>query len=174
MKFTLVVSVVGALECLLAISLFLWYRLAIYPALEHCNPNLSLQPATACECTSGFIDPPSLRTTIHQFVGVSDCSSFGYVISTFHWALFSLYGTGVVLSILAGVLAAKRLYLSGMCGKSGVYAVTPQPTTPLPDMVSQQPFVASPAHLVPTAAGASQSAPNLPGFTLNQRQVITT
>lgn len=151
-------------ECLLAISLFLWYRETISPALRHCSPNLPLQSAVTCECTSGFVDPPSLRTTIHQFKGVSDCSSFADKLDSFHWALLSLHAVGVLVTALAGFLAARRLHSFGVCGKSGVYAVTPEPdqAPPTPDLAPSQQV--SPVHEV---MATSRHSP--PGFPLSQR-----
>ena len=174
MWFTLLVSLLAIVECLLALSLRLWYRNTVFPSLQDCTADLTsaspLRSGVTCECTDGlFVDPPSLRVTIHRFAGVSDCSSLGSVLGWFHWALLGLYGAGGILSALAVFLAARRLHSFGVFGKSGVYAVTPKPTTPTPDITTnqQQPFVASPAHSVPPSAGIM--SPALPGFILNQR-----
>ncbi len=185
-------SIVGVLECLLAISLFIWYRVDVSPALQSCFPDLTSLPSSGggpssirpmtCECTSGFIDPPSLRTSIHHFMGVSDCSSLGEVLGAFHWALLALYTFGIALAILAGILAARRLHESGACcGKSGAYNVTPEPTTPtlssaaggggLPSHVPVAPSVmSSPTHAHMRALStAPSSGSTLPGFSLTQR-----
>ena len=102
------------------------------------------------------------------------------------------------LAILTGFLAAQRLHSSGVCGKSGVYAVTPERNTPVPDSAGSHPLyaTASPRHAVGGGGGGGVSsggggggggggissgggggsgggghfaAANLPGFTLNQR-----
>lgn len=169
--FTLLVSLFAIVECLLAASLCLWYRATVFPSLRDCTPDLTsaspVRSGVTCECANGFVDPPSLRVTIHRFSGVSDCSSLGDVLGLFHWVLLGLYSAGGILSAMAGFLAARRLHSFGVLGKSGVYAVTPKPTTPTPDMAANQPFVASPSRSVPPSAGLV--AATLPGFILNQR-----
>ena len=175
-------SIVGVLECLLAISLFLWYRVDISPALQNCAPDLTsggdgysnglFQQPITYECMSGFVDPPSLRTSIHHFGGVSDCSTLGGVLGTFHWTLLALYAVGIALAVLAGVLAIKRLHASGACcGKSGAYAVTPEPTTPTLSGISHFQAVSSPTHAarIYALSTAPSSGSTLPGFSVTQR-----
>ena len=191
-------SVVGVLECVLAISLFLWFHVDVSPVLQNCFPDLTSLPSDAgpsspmllhqpvtCECTSGFIDPPSLRTSIHHFRGVSDCSSLGGVLGAFHWALLALYILGISLAVVAGVLAIRRLHASGACcGKSGAYAVTPEPNTPTPSSaaggggggsvlhpVTYAPsMMSSPSHAHMRALStAPSSGSTLQGFNVTQR-----
>lgn len=172
----------GVMESILAISLFLWYRATIYPALHQCTPDLTplslaprpppVHPAMRCECVGGFVDPPSLHTTVYKFTSVSDCSALGDSLGVFHWVLVGLYSAGIFLAVFAGVLAIRRLHSSGVCGKSGVYAVTPERTTPVPDLAGSHQIYAtvSPGHSVGVAtSGGSHSVGILPGFTLNQR-----
>jgi len=127
---------VAALDCILSLLLILWYQTTIAPTLSSCSP-VHLSPlasismaTTSCECASGFTDPPSLRATVRHFVGVSDCSLLSRRIAYFHWILFTLYSAGTGLAVLVGGLAGKRLHVLGVCGNSGVYSVTPEPTTP--------------------------------------------
>lgn len=140
--FTLVLSVFGVFESVLAICFFLWYRATVQPTFHQCTPDLtSLSPPfsshpaprqlVTCECIRGFVDPPTLRTTVHRFAGVSDCSELGGVLEVFRWVLLGLYSAGVLLTLLACFLSARRLHSSGVCGKSGVYAVTPQRSSPV-------------------------------------------
>ncbi len=170
--FTLLLSVSTLVECLLAASLSLWYRVSVFPSLRTCSPDLTspLRPHhVTCECTGGFIDPPSLNVVAHSFAGASDCTSLADVLSVFHWVLLGLYAAGAILSVLAAFLAARRLHSLGVFGKSGVYAVTPKPTTPTPDnMTTQHLLIGSPSHSVPFSA--TLPASTMPGFILNQRQ----
>ena len=153
------------LECLLAVSLCLWYRFTIFPSFRDCTPDLTSPSTVTCECTSDFIDPPSLRTTVHRFMDVSDCSSLGGLLGLFHWVMLGLYSVGVFLASLSGFLAARRLHSFGVFGKSGVYAVTPKPNTPTPNLAANQQL--SPSHLVPMSA--TLPTHTLPGFILNQK-----
>ncbi len=41
-----------------------------------------------------------------------------------------LYVIGFSISIVIAVLAGRQLHVLGICGNSGVYSVTPEPTTP--------------------------------------------
>ena len=152
----------------------MWYREIISPALQNCFPDLTSStppyPEVTCECNHEFIDPPSLRITVHHFVGVSDCSSLSNSLSAFQWVLLTLYSIGVILSILVGCLTVKKLHSLGVCGKSGVYSVTPQVATPPPDStISCQPSLTLPGN-----PSNHSTASTLPGFTLNRSAIILT
>ena len=140
------------------------------PSLSNCSPSYSsssmnIHPLlTTCECASDFTDPPSLHATIRYFAEVSDCALLRSKITLFHWVLFGLYGVGALLSVVIGGLAGKRLHFLGVCGNSGVYSVTPEPTTP----TDPSPAVFPVSH--PCVSHTSNGVGHLPvGTTVNQR-----
>ena len=156
-------SIIATFYCLLAIALSVWYLMTISPVLDRCTPTLSLGHHTAssqtqCECSSGFINPPSLRRIVYHFDGVSDCGSLREMLQLFQYVLLGLYSLGVVLSISVSVSSSKKLHSLGVCGKSGVYVVTPEPSPPTPvsSLVSRQhSFLSSHPSHAPVYAGLS-------------------
>ena len=125
-------------EALLAVALSVWYSEATLPALQSCTPqSFFSQPPHTCECSIGFINPPSLLRTVYRFHGVSNCSQFGMWLRTIHRILHALYSTGVVLSLVVIITACKKLHSAGFCGKSGIYLVGHSGTMQLPVSLRQ-------------------------------------
>lgn len=121
MVFTLVLSIVVVGEALLAVALSVWNVTSVYVALQNCNPqSFFSQPPLTCECSAGFIDPPSLLRTVYRFSGVSDCSWLGRGVVSIHSLLLALYCTGAGVSLVLMAAASKKLYAAG---KSGIYLV---------------------------------------------------
>lgn len=83
----------------------------------------------ACACSEGFINPPSLMRTVYRFDSVSDCTMLGGTLRVFHNSITALYGVGALLAFLLAVGASKTLHSLGVCRESGVYVVTPAPST---------------------------------------------
>ena len=141
MWFTLASSVAATCECLLAVALTVWYSMSISPILYDCDREfVNGRSTSTCECSRGFIDPPSLERIVYRFRDVSDCESLGETLSFFHNVLLAMFVVGGALSILVAIFAIKRLNSLGVCGKSGVYVVTPEVehSDPTPVSVSSQ------------------------------------
>ena len=121
MVFTLVLSIVVVGEALLAVALSVWNVTSVFVALQNCNPqSFFSQPPFTCECSAGFIDPPSLLRTVYRFSGVSDCSWLERGMVSIHSLLLALYCTGAGVSLVLMAAASKKLYAAG---KSGIYLV---------------------------------------------------
>lgn len=119
--FTLVLSLLAVGEALLAVALSVWYVTSVFIALQNCDPqSFFSQPPFTCECSAGFIDPPSLLRTVYRFSGVSDCGWLGRGVVSIHSVLLALYCTGAGVSLVLMATAGKKLYSAG---KSGIYLV---------------------------------------------------
>lgn len=147
--FTLVVAIVAGVEALLAAAMSVWYSQDTFPALEKCSSTFPLPTNDSfrtCECSTGFIDPPSLRRVVYTFERVSgSCSDIKTSLVTFTYVLLGLYCVGAGMSILLVLAACRKLHSLGLFGKSGIYLVTPEvnsgPTATT--NVSRQPSFAS-------------------------------
>ena len=127
----------------------IWYSMVVAPAFDHCSPEFIQGRSTStCECSLGFINPPSLRRVVYRFKNVSDCGDLGEMLSFFRNVLLAMFAVSAFLSILVVVFAAKRLNSLGVCGKSGVYVVTPDEQsgpTPISSNLNSQRPSASPS-----------------------------
>ena len=125
--FTFASSVTATCECLLAVALTVWYSMSISPILDQCDPEFVQGRSTStCECSHGFIDPPSLKRVVYRFRNVSNCDSLGDMLGFFHNVLLAMFAVGGALCIFVSIFAIKKLRSIGVCGKSGVYVVTPE------------------------------------------------
>ena len=167
--FTLATSITATCECLLAVALTVWYSVTVMPILDHCDPEfIQGKSTTTCECSLGFIDPPSLKRVVYRFKNVSDCEALGEMLNFFNNVLLALFSVGAVLSVLVAVFAIKKLNSLGACGKSGVYVVTPDQSLPTPVSLDSQRPSPSFSHRSVTAPSSS----NYAGFsTTSQRYV---
>ena len=146
-------------EALLAVALSVWYSEVTLPALQSCTPqSFFTQPPHTCECSVGFINPPSLLRTVYRFNGVSNCSEFGMWVRTIHRVLHALYSTGVVLSLVGIIMACKKLHSAGFCGKSGIYLVS------LSGLMWPHPQALRPRLSVPDFAPQLQSCETISGM----------
>lgn len=156
--FSFASSVTATCECLLAVALTVWYSMSISPILNHCDPEFVRGRSTStCECSRGFINPPSLKRVVYRFRDVSDCDGLGDMLGFFHNVLLAMFAVGGALSIFVALFSIKKLRSIGVCGKSGVYVVTPEveQSDPTPVSVnSQQP---SPSFSHRSAAPSSTS-----------------
>ena len=73
------------------------------------------------------------------------------MLSFFRNVLLAMFAVGAGLAGLTAIFAIKKLKSLGVCGKSGVYVVTPQQTPPMP--------VGSP-HSSPSFSHRSVTAPS--------------
>ncbi len=119
-------------ETVLALAVSLWRHLILSPILPLCSPDPSLvgRGSLTCECTEGFINPPSLIRTVYRFEGVGDCEALGGSLHVFYNILTGLYTLGIVLAVLLCIGAGKRLHTLGVWVDSGVYTVTPAASKP--------------------------------------------
>ena len=131
--FTFATSITAMCECLLALALTVWYSMVVSPILDYCSPEFVRGRSTdTCECTLGFINPPSLKRTVYRFENVSaNCEDLREMLSFFRNVLLAMFAVGAALSALAAIFAIKKLRSLGVCGKSGVYVVTPEQTPPV-------------------------------------------
>ena len=114
--------------------------MVISPILDHCSPEFIQGRSTStCECTLGFINPPSLKRIVYRFKNVSDCEDLGEMLSFYRNVLLAMFSIGALLSILAAIFSIKKLRSIGVCGKSGVYIVTPDQSDPTPMSMTQSP-----------------------------------
>ena len=149
-------------ECLLAVALTIWYMMAISPILNHCSPEFIRGRSTStCECTLGFINPPSLKRIVYRFKNVSDCEELGEMLSFFRNVLLAMFSVGVVLSGLVTIFAVKKLKSLGVCGKSGVYVVTPEQSEPTPMSTHSQQASPSISHRSVVASSSCNYATSL-------------
>ena len=156
----------AACECLVAVALNIWYSMVVAPVLDHCSPEFIRGRGTStCECSLGFINPPSLKRVVYRFKNVSDCEELGEMLSFFHNVLLAMFVVGVLLSILVAIFAIKRLNSLGVCGKSGVYVVTPDeqagPTPMSSNLNSQRPSAS------PSFSHRSIVAPSSSNYTIS-------
>lgn len=131
----------------MAIALNIWYSMVVAPVLNHCSPEFIQGRSTStCECSLGFINPPSLKRVVYRFKNVSDCEDLGEILGFFRNVLLAMFAVGAFLSVLVAIFAVKRLNSLGVCGKSGVYVVTPdEQAGPTPASSNSQRPSASPS-----------------------------
>ena len=156
----------AACECLVAVALNIWYSMVVAPVLDHCSPEFIRGRSTStCECSLGFINPPSLKRVVYRFKNVSNCEELGEMLSFFRNVLLAMFVVGAFLSILVAVFAIKRLNSLGVCGKSGVYVVTPDeqagPTPMSSNLNSQRPSAS------PSFSHRSIVAPSSSNYTIS-------
>lgn len=168
--FTLSLAIIAACECLLALALSLWHYGIALPVFSTCTPEHPPPRllTTACECSEGFINPPSLIRRVYRFDDVFDCTRLGSTLRVFYIITSSMYGMGALLSFVLAAAACKILHSLGVCRESGVYVVTPEPSAasrpPSPEHssvgASHHNLISSatPGHLYHTSSGSLHQA----------------
>ena len=154
----------------------IWYSMVISPILNHCDPEFIQGRSTStCECSLGFINPPSLKRVVYRFKNVSDCQDLGEMLTFFRNVLLAMYAVGVVLSILVAIFAVKKLNSLGVCGKSGVYVVTPDEQAaagPTPVSSNSQQPSASPSFSHRSVVATSSSNYAVASFSVASQRYI--
>ncbi len=124
--FTFFASLLAVLESLTATGLSVWYSQVTFPVLEHCSPDHTGRDSNGyytCECTEGFIDPPSLNREVYRFHRVPGCELLGTDLITFKHSVLALYCLGTVVAVVLSIAAFKKLRSVGFCAESGTYLV---------------------------------------------------
>ena len=126
--FTLAVAIMAGVEALLAAGLSVWYSQDTFPALERCSSAFPLptnDSYRSCECSTGFIDPPSLQRVVYTFERVpGSCSDIKTSLAIFTYILLGLYCVGAGLSVVLVLATLRKLHSLGLFGKSGIYLVS--------------------------------------------------
>lgn len=137
--------------------------MAVAPILNQCSPEFIQGKSTStCECSLGFVDPPSLKRVVYRFKDVSaDCEDLGEMLSFFRNVLLAMFVVGAGLSIIVVVFSVKKLKSLGVCGKSGVYVVRPEERAePTPASSNSQRPSTSPSISHRSAVGPSSTNVN--------------